>query len=234
MCGLRTTPFSPNMISHLLIDLDDTLYATDSGVWPAISSRISEFMRTKLGMAPQEIQDARARYTRSFGTSLAGLMADHAIAAEEYLAFVHDIPIDSMVQPDPELREMLAKLPQYKAVFTNASRAHAQRVLRALEVSDLFDQIISIETLGLVNKPELAAYTRALSAMESTPEASSCLFADDRVQNLIPASRLGMTTVLVNRKAEAPPEIDHSIERIHKLTATIPALLESAEDHGVA
>lgn len=222
------------MISHLLIDLDDTLYPTDSGVWSAISSRISEFMRVKLGMSPLEIRDARARYSRSFGTSLAGLMADHGIGADEYLAFVHDIPIEDMVQPDSKLREMLAGLPQHKAVFTNASRWHAERVLRSLTVDDIFDQIISIETLDLVNKPELAAYTRALEVMDYQPDPSDCLFADDRLKNLIPAARLGMTTVLVGNTVDAPHKIDHSIERIHELTAAIPLLLEGTGTHGVA
>lgn len=216
------------MISTLLFDLDDTLYPSGNGVWRAISDRISAYMERRIGLTPTETRTLRARYARSFGTTLAGLMADYDVEPENYLAFVHDVPLERYIKPDPELRSMLTALPQTKAVFTNASRAHAERSLGILGVEDLIDQIIAIEALDLVNKPELGAYTRALGHL-GRPEPESCLLVDDRAVNLVPASRLGMTTVLVDRDGYAGDGVDYAIPQIHDLTRTVPRLHDGAQ-----
>lgn len=222
-----------NVIRHLLFDLDDTLYPADSGVWPAISQRISEYMRTQLGMAPAEIREARTHYARSFGTTLSGLIADYGVDPEGYLDFVHNVSAQDLIPADAALRALLDGLPQQKAVFTNASRRHAIRVLRALGVADQFETVIAIEDLELVNKPELGAYTRALRAI-GQPDPTECLFVDDRSRNLIPAGRLGMTTVLVGERGELRDGIDHSIARVHDLTNAVPDLLKHGDSHGMA
>ncbi len=211
------------MFSTLLFDLDDTLYPHDNGVWRAISGRISAYMQQRIGLSSAETRRLRSRYARSFGTTLTGLMADYEVDPADYLGFVHDIPLDSYIQPDEELRSMLSALPQTKAVFTNASRAHAERALELLGVADLIDHLIAIETLDLVNKPELAAYTRALGYL-GRPEPDTCLLADDRAMNLTPASKLGMTTVLVDRDGYTGDGVDYAIARIHDLPRTVPKL----------
>ncbi len=219
------------MIRHLLIDLDDTLYPANNGVWPAISERINAYMTTRLELAADEVASARARYARAFGTTLAGLMADYQIDPDEYLEYVHDIPLDQFVRPDPALRTALSRLPQEKSVFTNASRGHAVRTLQLLGVQDLFERIISIESLELVNKPELGAYTRVLELLER-PDPTACAFADDRVRNLEPAARLGMTTVLVDGAGQTGDGVHYAISHVHELAEAIPALLEE-DDHGL-
>lgn len=215
------------MFSTLLFDLDDTLYPSGNGVWTAISNRISTYMERRVGLNPADIRRVRARYARSFGTSLAGLMADYDVDPDDYLAFVHDIPLERFIRPDAELRAMLRGLPQTKAVFTNASRAHAERALALLGVADLFDQIIAIEALDLVNKPELGAYTRALDYLDR-PEPETCLLVDDRAINLLPASKLGMTTVLVDRDGYTGDGVDYAIPKVHDLMRTVPRLEEAA------
>lgn len=217
------------MIRHLLIDLDDTLYPANNGVWPAISERISAYMETRLELPADEVDSARARYARAFGTTLAGLMADYQIDPDEYLEYVHDIPLDRFVQPDPALRRALARLPQEKSVFTNASRGHAARTLQLLGVQDLFQRIISIEALDLINKPELGAYTRVLDLLER-PDPAACAFADDRVRNLQPAARLGMTTVLVDGAGNPGDGVHFAVARVHELAEAVPALLEKVDN----
>ncbi len=114
-------------------------------------------------------------------------------------------------------------MPQPKAVFTNASRGHAQRVLSQLGVENHFDRIIAIEDTGLVNKPELRAYTRALELVGLT-DGENSLFADDRPENLKPAAGLGMTTVLVSRRNNPEDYIDYQIQTITQLPQAIPEL----------
>ncbi|MFP3852968.1 MAG: pyrimidine 5'-nucleotidase [Anaerolineales bacterium] len=216
-------------IEQLFIDLDDTLYPAGNGLWNDVSARIGAYMVERIGLTPQEADERRLRYYRQFGTSLTGLMADYGIDPDEYLSFVHDIPLERYLSPDPKLIELLERLPQSKAIFTNASRSHAERVMDLLEVSRYFSRIIAIEDTGLVNKPELHAYTRALE-LTGRRDGEGSLFADDTRKNLPPAAGLGMITVWVNSRADSPAEgIHHCIPTILQLTEAVPELLNGKE-----
>ena len=216
------------VIERLFFDLDDTLYPSNNGVWQEISKRITQYMIDRVGLTKSEAEDRRRRYYRQFGTSLTGLMTDHQINADDYLEFVHDIPLDRYLSKNKALEDLLASLPQPKAVFTNASRGHAQRVLSQLGVENHFDRIIAIEDTGLVNKPELRAYTRALELV-GLSDGQSSLFADDRPENLKPAAGLGMTTVLVNRRNYPQDYIDYQVPTITQLPRVIPELKAQVE-----
>ena len=39
----------------LLFDLDDTLYAAECGLWPAIGQRITQYMIERLGLPPASV-----------------------------------------------------------------------------------------------------------------------------------------------------------------------------------
>ena len=183
------------MLRVALIDLDDTLYGAETGLWPAIGLRIERFMVEAMGLAATTVPALRRRYFEAYGTTLNGLVAEHGIDPAKYLRFVHDLPLEQYLRPAPALDAMLARLPLTKAIFTNADAAHARRVLAHLGVARHFDTIVDIEALGYQCKPEPAAYARALAILGA--EAAECIYADDSVRNLIPARALGMTTVLV-------------------------------------
>ncbi|HEX9795663.1 MAG TPA: pyrimidine 5'-nucleotidase [Anaerolineales bacterium] len=200
----------------LFLDLDDTLYPSDSGVWPAISERINRYLIENLHIGAGQAEQLRRHYFRSFGTTLAGLMADHDIQPADYLTFVHDVPIEALIQPDPALTAALESLPQPKWIFTNASRQHAARVLAALGLTDAMQGIIAIEDLQYRNKPDLVAYRRAMTLAQAA-EAAGCLLVDDRWQNLVPARRLGMRTVWVGPRAADHEGVDHWIQHVGQL-----------------
>ena len=217
------------LIEQLFIDLDDTLYPAGNGIWREVSSRIQAYMVERVGLTAQEADERRRRYYRQFGTSLTGLMADYDIDPNEYLSFVHDLPHERYLSPNPELIELLERLPQSKAIFTNASRSHAEKVLDLLEVSRYFSQIVAIEDTGFINKPELQAYRRALE-LTGRRGGEGSLFADDSRKNLPPAAGLGMVTVWVSPRAELPPEgVHHRIPSILQLTEAVPELLNGRE-----
>ena len=207
----------------LFLDLDDTLYPQGNGVWHAIGDRITLFLIDRLGLTEQEAIGLRRRYFEQYGTTLNGLRLHHQIDPADYLGFVHDLPLDRYLQPDPALRRMLAALRVQRVVFTNADRAHAERVLNALGIAGEIGSIIDIYALEFANKPELSAYTRAI-ALASAPGPETCVLVDDMPRNLHPASGLGMTTVYVG-PGFPPGPIDHRLDRIHLLPLAIPALL---------
>jgi putative hydrolase of the HAD superfamily len=183
------------MLRYALFDLDDTLYPSSTGLWDAIGDRINRYMIERVGLDPAEVTERRHRYLDAFGTTLNGLRHDFGIDPEDYLVFVHDLPLERYLQSDPALNAMLARLPLTKAVFTNSDVPHTRRVLERLGVARHFKQIIDIHALGFVNKPEPAAYARALELLSAKP--AECVFVEDSRRNLLPARALGMLTVLV-------------------------------------
>lgn len=207
----------------VFLDLDDTLYPPSSGVWQAIGERIQAFMMDRLKLTYDEATQLRRRYFEQYGTTLNGLWHHHAVDPEDYLAYVHAVPLEEMIHPDPDLSSMLRELPQKRVIFTNANRQHAERVLACLGVSAQIDVIIDLFALEMTNKPELAAYGRALElAGETDPRA--CVLADDLPRNLVPARALGMTTVLVGPEQQ-DGAADVRIERITDLTRVLPGLV---------
>ena len=209
-------------IETIFFDLDETLYTDESGLWQLLVERIRLFMRQQVGLPEKAIDDLRMEYLGKYGTTLRGLHIHHAVDPDEYLEFVHDIPVEDCVQRNGPLERMLQQLPQAKWIWTNASAAHAERVLKALGVGGYFRGLIDIKAMRYHNKPQLAAYTTALDTAGQN-DASKSLFVDDRVANLEPAARLGAQTVWVGSR-EPHPAATHSIARVESLLARMPEL----------
>lgn len=206
----------------LFFDLDDTLYDNKNGLWSAIRDRMNEYMQRLLGLPPNEISSLRRNYYLTYGTTLRGLQIHHSVSPDEYLAYVHDLPLEKYIHPDPELQNILNSLPQKKYIFTNADIDHARRVLAVLGVQNCFHEIIDIRALQFHCKPEPEAYQIALR-LAGEPDAKACLFVDDSVRNLIVAHQMGFTTVLVGNDG-MDSAVDYYIANIKQLPSTIPDL----------
>jgi putative hydrolase of the HAD superfamily len=157
------------MLKALLCDLDDTVYAPETGLWPAIADRISEYIVSRFGLTLPEARALRAAYYEQYGLTLLGLMAAHHVDPFDYLAFVHDLPLSDYIRPDPALSAMLARLPLRKAILTNADAAHADRVLTELGIRRHFSDIIDIEVMAFKPKPQPEAYALALARLGVAP-----------------------------------------------------------------
>jgi putative hydrolase of the HAD superfamily len=192
------------MLAFALFDLDDTLYGPQTGLWEAIGERIERFMVERLQLASAGVPALRRRYFEAFGTTLNGLRYEHHVDPGDYLAYVHDIPLEQYLRPNPALDGMLARLPLVKVIFTNADAAHAMRVLNCLGVGHHFRDIVDIHALGFANKPQASAYQLALRQISADPR--TCVYIDDMARNLAPARALGMLTVLVNHPHHPPPD----------------------------
>jgi putative hydrolase of the HAD superfamily len=186
-------------IRILFLDLDDTLYPSSAGLWEAIGDRILSYMVDVVGVPGDRAPTLRDEYFRAYGTTLTGLRIHQAIDPLEYLHYVHDVPLERYLSPDPAARAILAATPLRRVVFTNSDRRHTDRVLARLGLTDVIDQIIDIIDLDWIPKPDEAAYMKAM-ALVAEPDPRACLLLDDLVRNLLPAERLGMTGVLVGRK----------------------------------
>jgi len=207
-------------IQTILFDLDDTLYPRSAGVLGQVRELILRYMRTRLSLAPDEAEALRRHYLQAYGTTMRGLQIHHQIDADEFLEYVHDIPLDNYLQPNPALDRALASLPQRKVVFTNASREHAERVLDTLGVRRHFDQIVDVRDVDFESKPQANAYRRICRLLDLRPE--ECILVEDNVRNLRPAKELGMTTVLVGEEGEADGAVvDYTIPRIEEIAEVL-------------
>jgi len=182
----------------ILFDLDNTLYSAGLEVFCLIDRRINSYMIDVVGIPREEVDDLRRAYWKRYGVTMQGLMRHHGVDPEDYLSYVHDIDIDGLLRPDPELCRALQSLPLRKAVFTNSSLDHSERVLAALGLNGAFEEIFDIRVAGYLPKPCPEPYHAVLDRMGVS--ASRCIMVDDAPENLRTAKDLGMGTILVGEK----------------------------------
>jgi putative hydrolase of the HAD superfamily len=185
----------------ILFDLDNTLYSAGLEVFRLIDRRINSYMIEVVGIPREEVDDVRRSYWERYGVTMQGLMRHHGVDPEDYLSYVHDIELDGLLHPDPALCQALQALPLRKAVFTNSSLYHSERVLAALGLDGAFEEIFDIRVAGYLPKPCPEPYLAVLDRM-SVP-ASRCIMVDDAPENLRTAKDLGMGTILVGEKSSA-------------------------------
>jgi len=212
----------------IFFDLDGTLYPNETGMWMAIKERISQYLIEKLGFTNEQQAQLRDHYFRVYGTTLRGLQIHHQVNTDDFLAYVHDVPLDKYLKGDKELAIFLDSLPQNKWIFTNSDEAHATRVLTALGLEDCFDGIIDIRCLDFYCKPLDDAYKKAL-VYAGNPDPDKCILIDDLPRNLAPARQMGIFTVLAQDQGNIP---DASIahRRVKGLTDLRIAMPELWQD----
>jgi putative hydrolase of the HAD superfamily len=183
----------------LFFDLDETLYPGSSGLWTAIRDRINSFMQERMGFPADQTQLLREKYFREYGTTLRGLQANFNVDMDEYLAFVHNIPLEKYLHPDLEVRRVIEAIPARKYIFTNADCAHASRVTKVLGLDGLWDMCIDVHVIAPYCKPMPGSFELALKAAGS-PEPGSCALLDDQPRITRAARSLGMYTILVGKE----------------------------------
>jgi putative hydrolase of the HAD superfamily len=182
--------------STIFIDLDETVYATATGVWDAISVRMELYMHERLLLPLEEIPALRSDLYHTYGTTLRGLQQRFQVNEREFIDYVHDVPLDQLLQPDPHLRQVLLQYPARKIIFTNADRSHAGRVIDRLQLGDCFAGMVDIYDMAPYCKPMPEAYQIALAAA-GEKDARKCIFIDDSPRNLNAALELGFFTIQV-------------------------------------
>jgi pyrimidine 5'-nucleotidase len=213
-----------NDYSIIFYDLDETLYPASSGVWEAIAVRINAYMRDRLALSEAEIPEIRHGLYLEYGTTMRGLEALYGIDSQDYLQYVHDIPLHELITPDQRLRQLIASYPQRRIILTNADVPHAQRVLRVLDLEGCFEQIIDVVAVSPYCKPQPEAFLRALE-IAGEPDPSRCILIDDKPKNLASARQLGFYTILVGQNGDNPDSYHRSVQTISELASVLDPLL---------
>ncbi|MCI0549530.1 MAG: pyrimidine 5'-nucleotidase [Anaerolineae bacterium] len=179
----------------LFFDLDDTLYPNSTGLWKAIKDRMNIYMRESLGIPEKDVPQLREQYFKMYGTTLRGLQQRHQVDVEDFLAFVHDLPLNDYLTPDPLQREIIASLHTRNLVFTNADVNHARRVLSALKLDDLFEVIVDVNAVSPYCKPMPESFAIAMD-LANEPDPRKCVMIDDLPRTTRTALDVGMASLL--------------------------------------
>ena len=177
-----------------VFDLDNTLYPHHVNLWQQVDVRIGEFVSAWLKISADEARRIQKDYYRRYGTTMRGMMTEHGVHADDYLAYVHQID-HSPLQPNPAMGAAIAKLPGRKLILTNGSTDHADKVLERLGIGAHFEAVFDIIAAGLEPKPAPRTYQKFLRDHGVDPTRSAMF--EDLARNLVVPHQLGMTTVLV-------------------------------------
>ncbi|MDA7949052.1 MAG: pyrimidine 5'-nucleotidase [Hyphomicrobiaceae bacterium] len=212
-----------------IFDLDNTLYPAECNLFAQVDQRMGEFISDFLDLPFGEARKIQKAYYVGYGTTLAGLMAEHGLKPERFLDYVHDIDV-SMVPPAPDLGAAIDRLPGEKYIFTNGSRQHAENVAGQLGILDRFNDVFDIGAAGYVPKPEAEAYDKFLKAHNVTAKVAAMF--EDMPHNLQAPHDLGMVTVLVHSSFYDHP-IQHQIrewnsppDHVHHMTEDLKGFLD--------
>jgi putative hydrolase of the HAD superfamily len=202
-----------------VFDLDNTLYPAGSDLWPKIDARITLFLAHLFGLDGMSSRALQKFYYQRYGTTLRGLMEEHRISADEYLAFTHDIDRSGLI-PNHSLAGAITALPGRKLILTNGSRDHALQTARALGLDEMFEDIFDIVAADFIPKPEAATYERFFDKHDVDPTRS--VMFEDLARNLIVPHARGMKTALV---VPAPGAMDHR-EAFEIASETVPVHID--------
>jgi pyrimidine 5'-nucleotidase len=187
----------------IFFDLDDTLYPASTGLWRTLKARMHAYMRDHLGFPENEIPGLREKYFMQYGTTLRGLQANHQIDTADYLACVHDVPLGDYLIPDPVQRSVIASLGTRNLIFTNADASHARRVLAALELEDLFETVVDVNSMEPYCKPMTESFAIAMQAA-GVSDPAGCVMIDDLPRTTRAARGLGMFSLLYGQERALP------------------------------
>ncbi|MEL7214039.1 MAG: pyrimidine 5'-nucleotidase [Pseudomonadota bacterium] len=203
-------------VSQWVFDLDNTLYHPSARLFDQIEVRMTDWVQQALGVDKDRANHLRHHYWQTYGTTLAGLMAEHDVDPDPYLHAVHEIDL-SHLEKDQALAAEITALPGRKIVYTNGSEPYARRVLHARGLEDLFDAVYGVEHAAYRPKPDRAAFETIFSQDGVIP-TNAAMFEDDP-RNLKAPHAMGMRTVHV---ADDAQQADH----IHHHTADLTGFLK--------
>lgn len=197
---------------------------------------INKYFIKHLNISTEEATLLHQRYYKDYGLAIEGLSRFHKINPLDFNHEVDDaLPLDELLKPDPEIRKLLESFDRTKVklwLFTNAHVTHGKRVVRLLEVADLFEGITYCDYTQspLVPKPQAAMFDKA-ETEASIDDMTKIYFVDDSGLNCTAAYQRGWTNSvhLVEPQVANPPEksCKHQISHLRELLVLFPELFKN-------
>ena len=156
---------------------------------------MGKFVSRHLNIDIEDAKIIQKKYYKQHGTTLRGMMDNHGVDPDHFLAEVHKLDY-SIVGANLKLNEELKKLKGRKIIYTNANMQHAINVLEKIELSNFFDEIYDIKMANYIPKPEIAPYEQMINQFDINVK-SAAMF-DDIAKNLVPAKKVNFTSVWID------------------------------------
>jgi putative hydrolase of the HAD superfamily len=187
-----------------LFDLDNTLHDAGAWIFGAMNEAMQRYVCETLGVAPAEAAVLRHRYWRRYGSTMLGLVRHHAVRPAHFLHETHRFPeLEQRVTGHRHDLAAIERLPGRRVVVTNAPRAYALRVLRALDALRLFDDVIAIEDMRMFGhwRPKPDRRMLRSIAVRLGVHPSRCVLVEDALDNVRAARAVGMQAIWMQRYA---------------------------------
>ncbi|KAJ1308480.1 hypothetical protein OPQ81_004184 [Rhizoctonia solani] len=206
MSVIRYLPPKPNDKRAVVwFDIDNTLYPPNQRIVDLVQGKIHKYF-VDLNFEPEEARALHRRYYTEYGLSVRGLIEHHDVDPLDFDAKVDaSLPLEELLKPDPAVRKLLEDIDLSKAriwALTNAYKTHAQRVLKVLDLEDLFEGVVFCDYTAkdFACKPERRFYNEALAFAQTTAEKS--YFVDDNFGN-VRGAKWGHTAFLYDAALDA-------------------------------
>ncbi|RZJ06844.1 MAG: pyrimidine 5'-nucleotidase [Rubrivivax sp.] len=185
-----------------LFDLDDTLHNASHRAFRELNESMTAYIVTHLGLGEDDAVALRHRYWLRYGATLTGLQRHNGVKAAHFLHETHLLPgLDAHLHGHAHDLAALRRLPGRKFLMTNAPRAYAERVLKAIGLSGYFEQLICIEDMACFGesrpKPDARMFRLVLARLGLVPR--QCVLVEDTLVHQKTARRLGLATVWMQR-----------------------------------
>ena len=184
-----------NKIDTWIFDLDNTLYSADSGIFQQVHNLMGKFIKEYLNIDLQQAKEIQKKYYKEHGTTLRGLMDNYGVDPDHFLSEVHKLDY-SIVSSNKKLNQEIKKLKGKKIIYTNANMEHALNVLQRIKLDNFFDEIFDIKMANYIPKPEIKPYEQIIKDFNLNPSTSAMF--DDIAKNLVPAKKVGFTSVWID------------------------------------
>ncbi|KAF2245545.1 pyrimidine 5-nucleotidase [Trematosphaeria pertusa] len=220
-------------------DIDNCLYPKSTKVAHMMSELIDKYFETHLSLSQKDANALHFKYYREYGLAIEGLVRHHKVDALDYNRKVDDaLPLEDIIKPNPELRKLLEDIDRSKVrlwLFTNAYITHGKRVIKLLEVDDLFEGITYCDygSDQFYCKPHVEMFDKAMQEA-GVKSNKSCFFVDDSYINSKAAHARGWNTVHLLDESDPDPahpaakyqirsliELRHVFPQFFKSTATV-------------
>ena len=202
----------------------------------SIAFRIDDYFQTHLSLSKEDARHLHMRYFKDYGLAIEGLVRHHKIDPLEYNEKVDDaLPLDDIIKPNPKVRKLFEDIDRSKVqpwLFTNAYSTHGKRVVRLLEIEDLFEGITYCDYAApkFLCKPAPEMYAKAMREA-GVSDLRDCYFVDDSAINAAGGKAYGWKTAhLVEPGLDSPaePVADFQIQDLEELRSVFPELFKSS------
>jgi putative hydrolase of the HAD superfamily len=192
-------------ISLLIFDMDGTLYDAKRKKSDPEYYRNHFFLhiqRNALALLRKRLHvdekaalglwcDVGEKYNKEYSI---GIEKEYKIDRSVFFKKTWNFHVEDYVKKDRQLRDILIRMHIKKALLTAAPEYWATKVLKRLNIRDLFSAVYFGD--GDIRKPNPAAYLSILKQCKTA--AKDALYIDDEIRFLIPAKKLGMKTAFID------------------------------------